>query len=298
MSVLPGLETVVSKMAPDRLLHSRLRRWRTVIGVALQDLKRHDPILVYQMGKVGSTTVYESLRQAGLPNPIFHIHYLAPENIRRCKERYRQRGMLDAPRALHLSVGRVLSWRIRLAQDVRWIVVTGVRDPIRRTISEIFQVIDWKYPALCRNGHVEADRVLDYLNRALRPSSPLIQRTYTWIDREVKSSFGVDLYEHSFDKNRGYQIVRGEGIKLLVYRLENLDRALIEGMARLLSLDRRIEAATANRSSEKKNRRAYDEVLDQFTIDEALCRRIYDHRLMDHFYGAAMVEALVHRWTT
>lgn len=34
------------------------------------------PILIYQMGKVGSKTVYESLKALNLATPVYHTHLL------------------------------------------------------------------------------------------------------------------------------------------------------------------------------------------------------------------------------
>ena len=43
--------------------------------------KDSPPILVYQMGKVGSASVKHTLIQSKLKNPIFHIHQLTYEGI-------------------------------------------------------------------------------------------------------------------------------------------------------------------------------------------------------------------------
>ena len=40
-------------------------------------LSNKSPIYLYQMGKVGSSTVFTSLRAMGLSMPIHHIHYLS-----------------------------------------------------------------------------------------------------------------------------------------------------------------------------------------------------------------------------
>jgi hypothetical protein len=46
-------------------------------------LKRteHPPVLIYQMGKVGSTSVSSSLNSAGLANYVFDIHFLSNDLI-------------------------------------------------------------------------------------------------------------------------------------------------------------------------------------------------------------------------
>lgn len=284
------------KRIPDHVIRAVPSRWKVAMATATQNLRRHAPILIYQMGKVGSTTLYETLRAADLPNPIFHVHYLVAENIQRCESTYRRRGMGDTPRSLHLTVGRVLRWRIRFAHDVRWKIITGVRDPVRRAISRLFQAVTWKRPELCRNGRIQTGRVLDFLDRKIRPGSVPIQNAYTWFDRELKPTFGVDLYAHPFGRARGYQRVQKGNADLLVYRLEDMDCVLDEGLSRFLGADG-IEGKPANRAVEKKYSATYREVLNAFEVEEERCRRIYDDKYIDHFYGPAMKEAFVRRWS-
>ncbi|ARA94416.1 hypothetical protein AWN76_015485 [Rhodothermaceae bacterium RA] len=70
----------------DRLRESveRLR-----LRFALHDVERRSPILVYQMGKVGSSTVTRTLAMLGLSEPVLHLHTLNPETLRRAVERQR-----------------------------------------------------------------------------------------------------------------------------------------------------------------------------------------------------------------
>lgn len=67
----------------------------------LSSIGRKDQLVVYQMGKVGSTTIVRSLEALGLDTSIYHIHYLteyyldineekqksdlSPKNVHRCK---------------------------------------------------------------------------------------------------------------------------------------------------------------------------------------------------------------------
>ena len=41
----------------------------------------NQPIVIYQMGKVGSSSVYSSLKALKLDNPVYHVHFLTPQGI-------------------------------------------------------------------------------------------------------------------------------------------------------------------------------------------------------------------------
>jgi hypothetical protein len=43
------------------------------------------PLIVYSMGKVGSTSILESLKDLRLEVPIYHAHWLTKESLNRAK---------------------------------------------------------------------------------------------------------------------------------------------------------------------------------------------------------------------
>jgi hypothetical protein len=47
---------------------------------------KETPVLVYQMGKVGSSTIVSSLRAIGIDRPVYHPHFLTKERIAQTEE--------------------------------------------------------------------------------------------------------------------------------------------------------------------------------------------------------------------
>ena len=43
--------------------------------------KKKTPILIYQMGKVGSSTIQKSLMLSKIESPVFHVHALSTKGI-------------------------------------------------------------------------------------------------------------------------------------------------------------------------------------------------------------------------
>src|SRR3954467_9048640 len=64
-------------------------------GVIRHGYPRGDPIVIYQMGKVGSKTVERSLSAQTRDRPIFHVHFLTQEGLRREEAFYRQHWSKD-----------------------------------------------------------------------------------------------------------------------------------------------------------------------------------------------------------
>ena len=93
-----------------------------------------DPILVYRMSKVGSSTVHKSLRDAGVGS--IHIHFMNPERHAWAEKAYR-RNSKELP--LHFYRARILRpWINATRRQVQ--VVALVRDPIARRVSSTFEI--------------------------------------------------------------------------------------------------------------------------------------------------------------
>ena len=67
------------------------------------------PVLIYQMGKVGSTSVSKSLNAAGLSNYVFDIHFLSGD-LTKHKYLYINSGIVPVP--YHIELGLALRRRI------------------------------------------------------------------------------------------------------------------------------------------------------------------------------------------
>src|SRR5438874_10832030 len=84
------------------------------------------PIIVYQMGKVGSRSVYESLKKLELDVPVYHCHVL--NNLEKVEQGVRQ--LLTAPEESLRAVreGQQLRELILSDKDRKWNLVSLVRE--------------------------------------------------------------------------------------------------------------------------------------------------------------------------
>src|SRR5688572_1946244 len=111
-----------------------------------------DPIIIHQMGKVGSKTVELSLRKAyealGIQVPIYHTHILNGfERVRGyvLKEKNRQD---SAGHFATLDHGESVRKLIDENPAQHWNIISLVRDPIARNVSAFFESLpeyipDW-----------------------------------------------------------------------------------------------------------------------------------------------------------
>src|SRR5207248_8117879 len=112
--------------------------------------------IVYQMGKVGSSTVYESLRRAGIPN-LFKVHYLSDAGLDRARRLYA--GFSVRVPVPHEESSVALQRMLRAGSTgVRWKVFTLVREPVARDVSAYVQMVDLLCPERDAGGR-RVDRI-------------------------------------------------------------------------------------------------------------------------------------------
>src|SRR5581483_10811453 len=174
------------------------------------------PIIVYQFGKVGSTTMQRSLAALRLNVPVYQLHFL---NEADQIEQWAKHTLRDPSRVLRMVA---LSRRVRRALESshppRYNLVCLVRAPVPRNISMFFENVDSYVPHLDERY---ANHTVSYAEIRERFLNEFLEDTPNfWFDREVKEVFGLDVYAEAFDKARGYQIYENARARLIVIRLE------------------------------------------------------------------------------
>jgi hypothetical protein len=274
---------------------------------------RRQPLLVHQMGKVGSSTVAASLNAApGVTarHSVYHVHFLTPGRLAREERLYRDaavraRGRLPGRRfhPHYVWTGQFLAER--LATDSRrWTIVTLVREPLSRRVSSFFEnlesLLGYDYPSRLRTQGM--DRVLAelhqlFLERYLDepPGQEIDADPHTWFQEELEGVFGVDVYGSSFSPEQGYQIYEAPRARVLLLRLEDLDRTLGPGLRELLGVD--VPLVRANVAENKGYAELYSHFVDSLELSTAQVERTYASRYCRHFYAPGEIERFRRKWS-
>ena len=174
----------------------------------LRTVRRGVPVIVYQMGKVGSSSVVRSLKEAGVA-PVYHIHRMNPEYIAHVWSQHGDQRDFKLDR-----IGlKLYKHVIQKGRPARFI--TLVREPVGRNISDFFQHLDLFMninPAEIARYSVET-LIAGYLNRPPNPV-PLI-----WFDREMRPVLDLDVYAHPFPKEKGYLQLKNGPFDVLLLKL-------------------------------------------------------------------------------
>lgn len=255
------------------------------------------PLLIFQMGKVGSSTIYNTVKKYIFGRNIYHVHNLNQHvaksqidwGIQKIKESGQKRQYPELWHSLYLSE------RIKKETKEKWQVITLVRDPVARNLSWFFQVMDRLYP------EIYADGIKGKFNSKLTEKSFLNvgeeshKEPLVWFDSQIKLNFHVDVYSKPFSKHKGYEIYENEKARILVIRLEDIDNCAAKALTDFLNIDN-IDIVSTNRSSDKKYKAMYKCFLESIKLDNTYLDKMYNSKFTRHFYTEDEIENFRKRW--
>jgi hypothetical protein len=267
---------------------------------------KEPPLLIYQMGKVGSKTIRSSLQALNLDMPIFHVHFLTRERVKKT-EKERRKYLGTGKEGLLKHVWQYQYLRKRIASGLsgkQWKIVTLTREPISRNISTFFENLEVETLDASGRYHIKSDyygldvvlniedidQLVELFFERLRHDSPLV-----FFDRELGSMFGVDVFASEFPMSRGYKIYEGEHADVLLIRLENLNDCACDAFKEFLNIEG-FTLRTTNVASTKVYAPLYEKFKDSLILPEAYVRRMYTSKYMRHFYSEAEIARFRAKW--
>lgn len=272
-------ETYRKKLKIEKKIYNEIvsRRNELAALYAINNALLHDDmVLVFQPGKVGSTTVFESLLKEQIK--CAHFHYIFGKYARWGRNYKSSEEILEGVKLL------------RKVEKIK--IISLIREPIGRDLSMYFQFFDeyicsdWIKPNIYKN----VIEVLDLFTKFGEYGF-----LFEWFVLEMEEAFGIDVYQYDFDKNRGYQIIEKDNIQLLLIKVEKLDDCE-EAIGQFIGVNN-FKLVKANIGENKPYKFVYNELKRTIKIPEYIINFYYkDNKCMDHFYTKAEKEGFIKRW--
>jgi len=260
------------------------------------------------MGKVGSSSVARSLRTIKTDRPIYHVHFLNPTLVDEYEARRKQ--FLGTPREGTLKH----IWQYQYINDLRkqglinghkWKIVTLVRDPIARNLSDFFEHIEVvpspsKHERIFRSIQYDyevviegdkPDKLIEIFFEKYDHDGPL-----RYFDGEFKEVLGIDLFASDFPQEKGYKIYPDKDFDVLLIRLENLNECITEAFAAFLDIDN-LTLVNKNVGSQKEYADVYRQFKRSISLPESYLDRIYESKFSRHFYSDAEIAQFRAQWS-
>lgn len=257
------------------------------------------PLLVYQMGKVGSKTVHASLAACHLNLPIYHCHFLSSRAVM-ISENIHYEKRIGINRKLknkfppHLFVSYFIRSYLILrnrSEGKKWKIITLIRDPIARNISAFFQVAYRLVPGFHKGlNTITHEKLYQAFLDNIDHEFPL-----TWFDLELYSFFKIDVYSSQFPSEKGYKIYSSEQAEMLLIRLENLSDVFSNAISEFLGVGN-INLVPKNEAKDKEYSSLYRRFLNEVCLPNGYIEKMYSSRFANHFYTKEEIREFTSRW--
>jgi len=265
------------------------------------------PILILQMGKVGSKSVQAGLESIKLGRPIYHAHFLSTARTARTEQQRRK--FFRTERHTYLMRPWLNQFLLRTFQrqgdSKTWKLITLTREPVARNISAFFENLD--VVALKADGEYEIRSDYYQIEPTIVSSNDigkLAELFFTrathdspvrFFDREIKNIFGIDVIGSGFPVERGYEIYRAGRVELLVLKLESLADSAEPAFREFLGIDD-FQLINSNVGAEKVYAPLYDEFKKHIVIDSDYAAKLFDSDYMRTFYSQDEIRVAKDKW--
>lgn len=258
-------------------------------------------ILIYQPGKVGSQSIWNSIRDKSIQFHSIMCLYsssLYPKDL------------------IDYYVNKFKTKKIK--------IISGVREPIARDFSAFFQNsenmlwpfnnmngnIFWSYGNFLDNSKnigkqkefIKLPQIAINWEHSLEFTMQKLQKyivknkldEFSWFDYELKKVFNIDVFSHPFDKEKGYTIIKENNVEILLIKLENLSS--LDSVIGDFINDKEYVLNSINKNDDKIYSYTYQELKSRVLICPEYYEYYYENDRLQHFYTQEEIEKFCDKW--
>lgn len=245
----------------------------------VENCLKDNSIMIFQPGKVGSSTIRKSL--FNINRKCNHIHVINSKN--RLIDSYKNKSYDKLAEA----------WKKNYKKDDMIKIISLVRDPLARNISYFFELFHDDFIV----GDLPKKKIYESIINYIKVDSLYGKYGYEfeWFNLEIKELFDIDIYQYNFDRDKGYMVIKKGDVELLLLTMEKMNDN--EKVIADFVEDSNFKLVNSNVGSEKEYKYAYKEVLNNIVIDKEILDFYYkDNEYMDYFYTEEQKKAFRKRW--
>ncbi|ADH86465.1 Protein of unknown function NKWYS [Desulfurivibrio alkaliphilus AHT 2] len=258
-------------------------------------------VLIYQYGRVASTSVYASVLAANLDMPVYHVHTLSSARAVEWIDRARRNGRrIDRNFVLGKLLGEVISKIGDGSYPKPWKIISIFREPISVFVSLHFLNPKGQFVEVLEK-YCEGNKspVIDYFQTLFDRDDPSGWLLSNWYDEVFGEETGVNVYDHRFDVDQGYQIIKDDRFEILLLRFEDLSNGFKQGAAQLFGLgEDRFNLIHSHLHKNDKYHEIHEYVKNNLKLSRETCNKIYSTKFIKHFYSDDLIDRLTAKWST
>ena len=259
-----------------------------VIPQIIRSLLFNRAILIFQMGKVGSTSVLKSIKRSlqEQEGEYRSKYTLVHEHRIFLADFYLARGFYKF----------ITVWRAWLGLPIK--IVCPIREPIARDVSGFFFMNARSFV------NSDLEEMKEWFLTASKPGSKPKHRTEigfrpkyirNWFDEQFKPLTHIDVYKKPFPIDRKWQTYKRGFTQVLLYRsdLERSEQAKLVSRFLGIKLD---EIKLQNTSRDMGYAKHYSQFRESVKLPEEYIRRMHDSRFAQHFWSPQELKKAADKW--
>lgn len=264
------ITNVISKKWKNEYVYERiLNRHNYLLNTFRGILGLQSGIMVYQVGKTGSTTMYQSLLEAGGQH-VIHSH---SNTVREEDGSDLQTVYVYAKKFIHTNGVKI---------------ITAVRDPISRELSNIMQ----NFMVFSADGKFgENNFIGDIINKILEDKD--CEKDF--FEGNFKEFTDINVMDYPFDTEKGYGIIRDGNIEILILQMEQMNNNV--HMVREFTGLNNFSFSNHNVGAKKPYTFLYEEIKKRVVMSEKMMDDILKNSFVEHFYSNEQIERVRDRWS-
>lgn len=240
------------------------------------------------MGKVASSTIYNSLRN-NRNSLTLQFHRMPGENRSKINQR---NGIRFRILSVLQDMTGSTAQRLLTKYPERCKIVTLVRDPVNRNISGYFQNL-WMEQSK-QNG-----QTLTAITKLMRENflKNYEHRTpLDWFDDEFKPNTNVDVYSYGFDPEIKYKRIKTPDRDILILRTDINDKTKEYAIRKFVN-DPSFHLTKANVGEQKKYSQLYKNFKLGLNLPERYLDSMLESRYTRHFYSLDEIAKMNEEYT-
>lgn len=244
--------------------------------------------LVYTLGKVGSQTIYLTLQENILDSDIFHVHFLSNAWIEK-------KDFPGSSKSRAVKKAKKIHCAINSKNTVVKIV-SMVRDPISKTISQLFQTPDSFGLSQAELLEADAELICELLKNRERSR---FFNTSQWFDAEFLEFTNIDVYQIPFNHVERHQTIESGKFQVLVLRNEDLklEDTIIKNLQ--CFANKPISSLkTGNATVSRRTGNLYKQVKSRIRFGDDFLEEVYSSKYCTHFYTKDELTSFKEFWSS
>ena len=239
-------------------------------------------VLVYSMGKVGSTSIVRTLKNHFPYSRLYSAHFLSDSWMKRLEE---------IQNFINHKHGLELRTVLKKHSNKRLKILTLVREPLAREISNFFEnpedFIGQRSPL-----ELPTEELLSFFYQKI---NVCLDYTLNWFNTEFEEFMGINIYDHELNKEAGYTLLTFSDCDVAVLQMEQLNQNISAAFKELLNIDI-AELDKANQAAQKPYKDVYKQFKLECKFSKEVINKVYDSAFVKHFYSESQIEGYRSYW--